>query len=200
MSWTGCALRVSRRSLSTSIIFPDAIEAHLAAKANGLEVTISDERELLLETGGGMVQAEPLIDADPFLVVNSDNLWVDGPADTLSCSRRIGTTRGWMRCCCWFRTRARKTIAAWATSTWTGRDAFAAATVSRVAPFVYHRHSDGLEGAAEGRAGGAFLDQYFVGPGDRRRAVALAPFTKACGSTSERPKPFGETEAFLENV
>jgi N-acetyl-alpha-D-muramate 1-phosphate uridylyltransferase len=30
-----------------------------------------------------MVKAEPLIQSDPFLVVNSDNLWVDGPADTL---------------------------------------------------------------------------------------------------------------------
>ena len=62
---------------------PDAVEAHLKAKAADLEVAVSDERDVLLETGGGMVRAEPLIDADPFLVVNSDNLWVDGPADTL---------------------------------------------------------------------------------------------------------------------
>lgn len=62
---------------------PGSIEAHLAAKANGLNVKISDERGQLLETGGGMVKAAPLIDSDPFLVVNSDNLWVDGPADTL---------------------------------------------------------------------------------------------------------------------
>ena len=61
----------------------DAVEAHLARNRHGLEVTISDERSLLLETGGGMVRAGPLIDCDPFLVVNSDNLWVDGPADTL---------------------------------------------------------------------------------------------------------------------
>lgn len=61
----------------------DAVEAHLAKNAHGLEVVISDERSLLLETGGGMVKAAPLIDADPFLVVNSDNLWIDGPADTL---------------------------------------------------------------------------------------------------------------------
>jgi MurNAc alpha-1-phosphate uridylyltransferase len=61
----------------------DAVEAHLAKKPHGLNVKISDERQLLLETGGGMVKAEPLIDCDPFLVVNSDNLWVDGPADTL---------------------------------------------------------------------------------------------------------------------
>jgi MurNAc alpha-1-phosphate uridylyltransferase len=61
----------------------DALEAHLASRAHGLDVVISDERNLLLETGGGLVQAEPLIDADPFLSLTSDNLWVDGPADTL---------------------------------------------------------------------------------------------------------------------
>ena len=61
----------------------DAVEAHLGSRAHGLEVSISDERPLLLETGGGLIHAEPLIDADPFIAVNSDNLWVDGPADTL---------------------------------------------------------------------------------------------------------------------
>ena len=61
----------------------DALEAHLASRAHGLEVVISDERKLLMETGGGLVQAAPLIDSDPFLAVNSDNLWIDGPADTL---------------------------------------------------------------------------------------------------------------------
>lgn len=61
----------------------DAVEAHLAKNSDGLKIAISDERSLLLETGGGMVKAGPLIDVDPFLVVNSDNLWVDGPADTL---------------------------------------------------------------------------------------------------------------------
>ncbi len=62
---------------------PDALEAHLKNRADGLEVTISDERELLLETGGGLVRAQSMIDCDPFLAVNSDNLWIDGPADTL---------------------------------------------------------------------------------------------------------------------
>jgi len=62
---------------------PDALEAHLKNRADGLEVTISDERKLLLETGGGLVRAQSMIDCDPFLAVNSDNLWIDGPADTL---------------------------------------------------------------------------------------------------------------------
>jgi MurNAc alpha-1-phosphate uridylyltransferase len=61
----------------------DAVEAHLAKAGHGLDFAVSDERSLLLETGGGMVKASPLIDSDPFLVVNSDNLWIDGPADTL---------------------------------------------------------------------------------------------------------------------
>ena len=62
---------------------PDQLEAHLATKADDFAITISDERALLLETGGGLVQAAPLIDCDPFLVVNSDNFWIDGPADGL---------------------------------------------------------------------------------------------------------------------
>ena len=59
------------------------LEAHLKNRAEGIEIIVSDEREQLLETGGGIVRAMPLIDADPFLVVNSDNFWVDGPVDTL---------------------------------------------------------------------------------------------------------------------
>jgi MurNAc alpha-1-phosphate uridylyltransferase len=62
---------------------PDAVEAHLASREHGLEIAISDERDCLLETGGGLVKAAPLITSDPFIAVNSDNLWVDGPADTL---------------------------------------------------------------------------------------------------------------------
>ncbi|MGZ8282792.1 MAG: nucleotidyltransferase family protein [Allosphingosinicella sp.] len=61
----------------------DAVEAHLANREHGVEILISDERPQLLETGGGLVKALPLIDADPFLVVNSDNLWIDGPVDGL---------------------------------------------------------------------------------------------------------------------
>lgn len=61
----------------------DSLEAHLKARCKDLDVAISDERGELLETGGGLVRARPLIDCDPFLAVNSDNFWVDGPSDTL---------------------------------------------------------------------------------------------------------------------
>jgi MurNAc alpha-1-phosphate uridylyltransferase len=61
----------------------DSIEAHLARKATDLEVIVSDERAQLLETGGGLMKALPLIEDDRFLVVNSDNYWVDGPIDAI---------------------------------------------------------------------------------------------------------------------
>lgn len=61
----------------------DRVEAHLKARDQGIEVRLSNERAELLETGGGVAKALPLIDSDPFYVVNSDNLWIDGPVDTL---------------------------------------------------------------------------------------------------------------------
>jgi N-acetyl-alpha-D-muramate 1-phosphate uridylyltransferase len=54
----------------------DQIEAHLAAKADDFDVTISDERTLLRDTGGGLIQALPLIPDDPFFCVNADNWFV----------------------------------------------------------------------------------------------------------------------------
>lgn len=61
----------------------DALEAHLMSRPQDMEIRISDERAKLLETGGGVLHALPLIGEDPFYIVNSDNLWIDGPVDTL---------------------------------------------------------------------------------------------------------------------
>jgi MurNAc alpha-1-phosphate uridylyltransferase len=61
----------------------DALEAHLRSHADGMEIVISDERQELLETGGGVIKALPLIPDDRFLIANSDNLWVDGPIDAI---------------------------------------------------------------------------------------------------------------------
>ena len=61
----------------------DSIEAHLASHPHDFSVAISDERDQLLETGAGLVKALPLLTGDPILVVNSDNIWTDGPQDSL---------------------------------------------------------------------------------------------------------------------
>jgi MurNAc alpha-1-phosphate uridylyltransferase len=55
----------------------DQIEAHLAAQATDFHVTISNERALLRDTGGGLVQALPLIPDDPFFCINADNWFAD---------------------------------------------------------------------------------------------------------------------------
>ncbi|EXS71735.1 nucleotidyltransferase family protein [Sphingobium sp. Ant17] len=66
----------------------DTVEAHLRARKGGAEFLISDERAKLLETGGGLVHAKPLLGDKPFVCANSDNLWIDGPQDTLALMQR----------------------------------------------------------------------------------------------------------------
>ena len=63
---------------------PDSLEAHVLARAVP-QCIISDERDRLLETGGGMVKARHLL-PDPFFCLNSDNLWLEGPVD---CFRQL---------------------------------------------------------------------------------------------------------------
>ncbi|CAN7508449.1 nucleotidyltransferase family protein [Phenylobacterium sp. LjRoot219] len=66
--------------------FADQMEAHLAARRD-LEILISDERELLLDSGGGIQKARPLLGEDAFFVANIDSLWTDAhtpPLETLT--------------------------------------------------------------------------------------------------------------------
>jgi MurNAc alpha-1-phosphate uridylyltransferase len=56
---------------------PDQIIDHVAGRTSP-HVTISDERDEVLGTGGGVVKALPLLGDAPFYHVNSDTLWIDG--------------------------------------------------------------------------------------------------------------------------
>ncbi|MGE0232168.1 MAG: nucleotidyltransferase family protein [Flavobacteriaceae bacterium] len=60
----------------------DQVEAHLKGRKTP-KIVISDERETLLETGGGIRKALPLLGKSPFLVMNSDSFWVEGRPPTL---------------------------------------------------------------------------------------------------------------------
>lgn len=69
----------------------DLVEAHLARRTTAPMVSISDERVALLETGGGIKKALPLVGDDPFVVFNSDSFWLEGPRSNLA--RQIAAWR-----------------------------------------------------------------------------------------------------------
>lgn len=60
----------------------DQIEAHVASRA-APRIIVSDEREKLLDQGGGIVKALPHLGSDPFFICNTDAFWLEGPRSNL---------------------------------------------------------------------------------------------------------------------
>ena len=58
----------------------DCVREHLADHS---DISLSHEEELL-ETGGGVAKALPLLGHEPFYVVNSDIIWTDGETPALA--------------------------------------------------------------------------------------------------------------------
>ncbi|MDE1917387.1 MAG: nucleotidyltransferase family protein [Sphingomonadales bacterium] len=59
----------------------DPLQAHLSHR-KAPQIVISDERDALLETGGGMVRADRAgLLPETFFALNSDNIWLDGPCN-----------------------------------------------------------------------------------------------------------------------
>ncbi len=56
----------------------DLLEAHLRQRQGPPRIQISDERGMLLETGGGVLKALPELGAGPFIAINADTIWVEG--------------------------------------------------------------------------------------------------------------------------
>lgn len=60
----------------------DQIEAHLMARVEP-RIVISDERDLLLDQGGGIKKVLPLIGGAPFFICNTDAFWFGAPRSNL---------------------------------------------------------------------------------------------------------------------
>ena len=60
----------------------DLLEAHLARRRFPA-VTVSDERESLLDTGGGVRKALPALGNEPFFLMNTDGIWLEGARPNL---------------------------------------------------------------------------------------------------------------------
>jgi MurNAc alpha-1-phosphate uridylyltransferase len=63
--------------------FADKLQTHVS-KRDRPKIIISDERKEMLDTGGGVVQALPHLGTAPFLIHNSDSVWIEGVGSNLA--------------------------------------------------------------------------------------------------------------------
>jgi MurNAc alpha-1-phosphate uridylyltransferase len=81
--------RLAAAGVETAVVnvhyLPDQLEAHLANR-RGLppKTVVSDERGVLLDTGGGTKRALPLLGRGPFFIHNADSVWSEGASPALS--------------------------------------------------------------------------------------------------------------------
>jgi N-acetyl-alpha-D-muramate 1-phosphate uridylyltransferase len=80
--------RLAASGVETAIVnvhyLPEQIEEHLRGRAGRAPKTlISDERDLLLDTGGGAKKALPLLGDGAFFIHNSDSVWAEGVTPAL---------------------------------------------------------------------------------------------------------------------
>jgi N-acetyl-alpha-D-muramate 1-phosphate uridylyltransferase len=79
--------RIAEAGIERAVVnvhhFAGQIEAHLMTRTSP-KITISDESEAILETGGGVKKALPQFGGRPFLVHNSDSVWLESHANLRS--------------------------------------------------------------------------------------------------------------------
>ena len=63
--------------------FAEQMIAHIASRKHP-HIVISDERGVLLDTGGGVVKALPELGNAPFFHLNADTIWIDGVKPNLT--------------------------------------------------------------------------------------------------------------------
>src|SRR5262245_7032297 len=73
----------AKRAVVNAHYCGDVLIQHLKGR-KAPEIEISDERDALLDTGGGVVRALPKLGNQPFFLVNSDTIWIEGASPNLS--------------------------------------------------------------------------------------------------------------------
>lgn len=72
---------LSQAAVSNAVVnvhyFPEQIETHIEPRKSP-NIIISDERNELLDSGGGIANALPKIGAKPFYLLNADSFWIEG--------------------------------------------------------------------------------------------------------------------------
>jgi MurNAc alpha-1-phosphate uridylyltransferase len=86
--------RLAAAGVGTAVVnvhyLPEQLEAHLAArKGRPPEILVSDERGVLLDTGGGTATVLPLLGHGPFFIHNADSVWSEGATPALSRMLRL---------------------------------------------------------------------------------------------------------------
>ena len=78
--------RLVTAGIETAVVnvhhFADQMEAHLATRKD-IQIRISDERAALLDSGGGIKHARPLLGDAPVMIANIDSLWIEGETPAL---------------------------------------------------------------------------------------------------------------------
>jgi len=73
--------RLAEAGVETAVVnvhyLADQVEAHVRDRTRPA-IIISDERDALLDTGGGIAKALPHFNGEPFFVYNSDSTWIEG--------------------------------------------------------------------------------------------------------------------------
>lgn len=79
--------RLAAAGIETAVVnvhyLADLMEAHLARRAAAPRIVVCDERERLLDTGLGTKRALPSLGEGPFLVHNTDSIWLEGPRSNI---------------------------------------------------------------------------------------------------------------------
>lgn len=72
-----------KRAIVNVHYLADQLERHLAERKTP-EIVISNEREKLLDQGGGIKKVLPLIGDSPFFICNTDAIWLEGAQSNLA--------------------------------------------------------------------------------------------------------------------